>query len=101
MSYFVYVLLNPQGKLYVGQSDDVPRRLSQHNDPGYRGTLHTKRHPGPWQLVHQEEFPTRSEAMRRERELKSSRGREWIRRQRAEERRAGNERIPGLVPGVE
>jgi len=81
MSYFVYVLLNPQGKLYVGQSDDVPRRLSQHNDPGYRGTLHTKRHPGPWQLVHQEEFPTRSEAMRRERELKSSRGREWIRRQ--------------------
>ncbi len=81
MSNSVYVLLNPQGKIYVGQTEDVLGRLSQHNDPRYRGTLHTKRHPGPWRLVYQEEFATRREAMRRERELKSSRGREWIRRQ--------------------
>jgi putative endonuclease len=55
------------------------RRLSQHNDPSYRGTLHTKRHAGPWRLVYHEECQTRREAMRRERELKSSRGRDWIR----------------------
>jgi putative endonuclease len=79
MSYLVYVLLNPQGKIYVGQTEDVSHRLSQHNDPQYRGTLHTKRHPGPWRVVYQEEFATRGEAMRRERELKSSRGRAWIR----------------------
>jgi putative endonuclease len=79
MSYSVYVLMNPQGEIYIGQTNDLPHRLAQHNEPKYRGTLHTKRHPGPWRLVHQEEFETRAEAMRRERELKSSRGREWIR----------------------
>jgi putative endonuclease len=77
--FWVYVLLNPQGEIYIGQTSDVSHRLTQHNDPNYRGTLHTKRHPGPWRLVHQEQFPTRREAMSRERELKSSRGRDWIR----------------------
>ena len=80
MTYFVYVLLNPQGKTYVGQTRDLSRRLAQHNDPDCRLTLHTKRHPGPWQLLHFEKFPTRTAAMRRERELKSGKGRDWIRR---------------------
>ena len=79
MSYWVYVLLNSQGKCYIGQTRDLSHRLAQHNDPAYRGSLYTKRHPGPWRLRHKEEFATRREAMRRERELKSSRGRAWIR----------------------
>ncbi len=79
MPYFVYVLLNPQGKTYVGQTADLERRLNQHNDPTCLLTLHTKRHPGPWRLLHFEQFPSRSAAMRRERELKSGKGREWIR----------------------
>ncbi len=81
MAYSVYVLLNLSGEIYVGQSEDVPHRLSQHNDPAYHGSLHTKRHAGPWRVVHEERFSTRREAMRRERELKSSRGRAWLRRQ--------------------
>jgi len=81
MGCAVYVLLNPQGKIYIGHTSNLARRLAQHNDPDDRGTLHTKRHSGPWRLIHQEPFPTRREAMRRERGLKSSRGREWIRRQ--------------------
>jgi putative endonuclease len=80
MTYFVYVLLNPMGKTYAGQTADLERRLNQHNDPTCRLTLHTKRHQGPWRLLHSEEFPSRSAAMRREKELKSGRGREWIRR---------------------
>ncbi|MGH9804516.1 MAG: GIY-YIG nuclease family protein [Candidatus Acidiferrales bacterium] len=79
MAYFTYVLVNPQGKTYVGNSSNLTRRLSQHNDPNCQLTLHTKRHPGPWRLLHSEEFPTRSAAMRRERELKAGKGREWIR----------------------
>ena len=39
--FWVYVLRNPQGKIYIGQSHDLSRRLRQHNDPNYRGTLHT------------------------------------------------------------
>ena len=76
---WVYVLLNPQGKIYIGQTTNLATRLSQHNDPEYRRTLHTKRHPGPCRLIHKERVPTRKEAMRRERELKSERGRGWIR----------------------
>jgi putative endonuclease len=79
MPFFVYVLLNPQGKTYVGQTADLERRLNQHNDPTCRLTLHTKRHPGPWRLLHFEEVSSRSAAISRERELKSGKGRESIR----------------------
>ena len=78
MPFFVYILLNPDGKTYVGQTSNFQRRLSQHNAPDCRLTLRTKRHKGPWKLVHHEEFLTRSEAMRRERELKTGKGREGI-----------------------
>ena len=81
MAFFVYVLLNPQGKTYVGQTADIERRVAQHNDPQCRLTLHTKRHIGPWRLLHSEEFSTRSAAMRREKELKSGKGRVWIQRE--------------------
>jgi putative endonuclease len=79
MTYWVYVLLNPHGMIYIGQTNDLSRRLAQHNDPAYHRTLHTRRHPGPWRLAYQEQFVSRRDAMRPERELKSSRGREWIR----------------------
>jgi len=81
MGFFVYVLLNPPGKTYVGQTADIERRVAQHNDPQCRLTLHTKRHIGPWRLLHSEEFSTRSAAMRREKELKSGKGRDWIQRE--------------------
>ena len=80
MAFFVYILQNSQAETYVGQTVDLQRRLAQHNDPDCRLTLHTKRHAGPWRLIHVEEFSSRSDAMRRERELKSGKGREWIRR---------------------
>jgi len=81
MAFFVYVLVNPRDETYVGQTADLERRLAQHNDANCRFTLHTKRHPGPWRLLHSETFTSRSAAMRRERELKSGKGREWIRRE--------------------
>ena len=81
MPFFVYIIQSETtGKIYTGQTADIPRRLSQHNDPDNRLTLHTKRHKGPWKSIHIEEYPTRSEAMRRERELKTGKGRDWIRR---------------------
>jgi len=79
MAFYVYILRNPDGRTYVGQTNNIERRLSEHNDPDYRGTLYTKRFQLPWKLVHQEYFSTRKEAMRRERELKTGKGRDWIR----------------------
>jgi putative endonuclease len=55
----VYILENRRGGFYVGSTDDVARRLAEHND--LRGNTYTHKH-GPWSLVWQQEFTTRSEA---------------------------------------
>ena len=78
MAFHVYVIVNPEGQTYVGQTADLPRRLGQHNHPECELTLHTKRHPGPWQLLYSEECASRVAAMRRERQLKSGAGRRFI-----------------------
>ena len=79
MSYFVYVLVNLKDEIYIGHTSHLSCRLDQHNDPEFHGTLHTKRHLGPWRMIHSEAYTTRAEAMGREKQLKTSRGRTWIR----------------------
>ena len=77
--FYVYVLVSETtGKRYVGQTNDLPRRVAEHNDPTHNPRKHTSRNAGPWRLVHHERFPTRPEAMRREKWLKSGVGREWL-----------------------
>ncbi|MFO7956105.1 MAG: GIY-YIG nuclease family protein [Candidatus Brocadiia bacterium] len=78
MAFQVYVLVNPDGETYVGQTSDLPRRLQQHNDPACDLTLHTQRHTGPWRLLYSEQCKSRRTAMRRERQLKSGGGRRFI-----------------------
>ncbi len=80
MAFWVYVLQSETtGKVYIGQTNDLRLRLSQHNDPNFQRTLHTKRNQGPWKLVQTETFSTRAQAMSREKALKSGQGRKWIR----------------------
>jgi putative endonuclease len=64
--YFIYVLRNPQGRLYVGFTTNLEKRVRQHHE-GEGGWTHSR---GPWELVHFESFTTRAEALRRERNLK-------------------------------
>ncbi|MFM7099917.1 MAG: GIY-YIG nuclease family protein [Verrucomicrobiota bacterium] len=46
MTYRVYVLRNPEGRRYIGITDDVERRLTQHN----QGVSKWTRGKGPWTL---------------------------------------------------
>ncbi|HAV12246.1 MAG TPA: hypothetical protein DCX06_01955 [Opitutae bacterium] len=70
--FHVYVLENPRGRLYIGHTDDVERRLRQHNSPEGKEHLGKYTHRnGPWRLLGSELLTTRAEAMRREKELKS------------------------------
>ena len=69
MAFTVYVLRNPEGRLYIGQTRDLEQRLAQHE----RGDARWTKRRGPWKLVHRENFGTRAEAMARERALKSGR----------------------------
>ena len=77
--FFVYVLFSEAcGKRYVGQTDDLERRLREHNDPLSNVRKFTSRNAGPWRLVWSEMFDSRREAMAREKWLKSGVGREWL-----------------------
>jgi putative endonuclease len=58
--FWVYVLQNPDGKLYIGQTDDLQRRLLQHNDPAHTLTRTTKRFRGPWKVIYAEKLLSRS-----------------------------------------
>ena len=66
--YFVYVLQSAKDKsYYIGYTSNIEERLWEHNE-GRTGYTKLKR---PWNLVHQEVFSTRKEAMQREKYLKS------------------------------
>ena len=65
--YYVYVLIESHtGKTYIGYSDDLKRRLSEHQ--ASKGGKTTKN--GDWQLVYYEAFSAKEDAMARERKLK-------------------------------
>ena len=74
--YYTYVLYSMQfNEIYIGQTNNLKSRLIKHNAGMVRST---KRYI-PWLLIHSEEFITRVEAMKREQELKSHKGRDYIR----------------------
>jgi putative endonuclease len=79
MMYFVYALYNSQHKkIYIGQTQDLEGRIRLHNNHTFNG--YTSRFDGDWILIYQEAVATRREALDRERQLKSFRGREFIRK---------------------
>ena len=59
MVYSVYILRNTEGRLYIGQTSDLELRLRRHNE----GKAFWTKGRGPWQLIHSENFTTRSAAM--------------------------------------
>ncbi|MEO6729028.1 MAG: GIY-YIG nuclease family protein [Candidatus Dojkabacteria bacterium] len=75
---YVYVLKSlSSSKLYIGQTHNLELRLKQHNGEGLFSSGYT-RGKGPWSLIHYESFTTRSEAIKREKFLKTGKGREFI-----------------------
>ena len=75
MAYFVYILQSERdGTYYVGQTTNVDERVRRHN----QGRSSYTRGRGPWVLVYQEEVSSRSEAARREREIKKRKERDYI-----------------------
>jgi len=75
--YNIYVIYNAVAdKYYVGQTLNVDVRLEQHNNHTFKS--YTSRFPGEWKLIYEESVATRSEALKREKGLKTGRGREYI-----------------------
>ncbi len=73
--YFVYILQSEKdGSYYVGQTNDLDIRVSKHNE-GFSNYTSTKR---PLKLVYFEMSLTRSEAVRRESQIKKQKSRVYI-----------------------
>src|SRR5262249_47327268 len=66
MIYRVYVLQNREGSFYVGLSEDVTRRVKEHNSGQSRWT----KRRGPWVIVWQSEELSLTEARKLENRLK-------------------------------
>jgi len=63
-------------KIYVGYTSNLEVRLLSHNILSKKGWTVRYR---PWKLIYNEEYENKVDALRRERELKSHKGRDFIR----------------------
>jgi len=72
--FFTYLLRCADGSYYVGHTDDIERRITQHETGAGSGYTATRL---PVQLVWFEEFPTREEAKAAEAQVKN-----WSRRKK-------------------
>ncbi len=76
--FFTYVLYSAKfDKIYIGQTNNLSLRLAEHN----AGKSKSTKGFVPWEIIYSEKFESRAEAMKRERELKSHVGRDFIRRE--------------------
>nr|WP_309756181.1 GIY-YIG nuclease family protein [Flavobacterium sp.] len=74
--FVVYILYSEKfNKNYTGFTSNLIERFKSHNVLGTKG--HTLKFR-PWSVIHVEFFSSKSEAMKREKYLKSGIGREFI-----------------------
>ena len=75
MIYTVYILYSSKiDKFYVGYTNDIQRRLAEHNRK--KGKFTDK--GIPWKIVYTETFENKKGAMDREAFIKSRKSREFI-----------------------
>ncbi len=69
--FYTYIIQNPDGILYKGSTENLEKRIKQHNAGHSRWT----KNKGPWKVVYKEKFNLKSEALKREKFFKSGKGR--------------------------
>jgi putative endonuclease len=75
MKYFVYALYSPHlNKIYIGQRKDLETRVMHHNKGYSKYTSKTN----DWAVVYSEEHESRGQALKREKQLKSAKGRAFV-----------------------
>ena len=75
MPYHFYVLQSKTtGRFYVGHTENLVRRICEHNN----NRTPSIKNRGPWVLFYCEEYGTRSEAARRERDVKRMKSHAYI-----------------------
>ncbi len=73
--FFVYILKSfRDNKRYIGHTNNIARRLSEHNN----GECIATKNRRPFELLYYETVENKSKAMKRETFFKSGKGREYI-----------------------
>jgi len=74
--YYVYILRSKKdGQFYVGYTADLKKRLELHN----KGKIESSKYRGPFELVYYEACLSKEDASHRERYLKTTYGKRYIR----------------------
>ncbi|MBR1808571.1 MAG: GIY-YIG nuclease family protein [Paludibacteraceae bacterium] len=74
--FTVYVLYSDIfNKIYIGYTSDIENRIIAHNHPNNKGWTKTFQ---PWRIIYSENYDNKQQAMMREKQLKTSRGRAFI-----------------------
>lgn len=69
--YKIYIIKSLKtGRHYIGHSENLNKRLVAHNS----GKVRSTKSGVPWKVVYTEEYLARSEAFKRELEIKSYKG---------------------------
>ncbi|HLB66659.1 MAG TPA: GIY-YIG nuclease family protein [Candidatus Saccharimonadales bacterium] len=75
--FYIYVLRSKKNnRFYTGSTDNLDRRLIEHNSGKSRYTRLTR----PFELVYYEAFNSRAEARRKEKYFKTGRARDELKR---------------------
>ncbi|OGH86238.1 MAG: hypothetical protein A2493_00670 [Candidatus Magasanikbacteria bacterium RIFOXYC12_FULL_33_11] len=72
--HYVYILKMSNEKLYTGRSDDLKRRLNEHNNGRVKSTKNYR----PLKLIYYEAFLEKEDSVRRELYLKTSTGKRML-----------------------
>jgi len=67
--FYVYILRTSSNTLYIGQTNNLEKRIIEHRNKTSRSAKYLKRFSS-FNLVYTEKYKTRSKAMKREAELK-------------------------------
>ena len=75
MAYYVYIIYSATlDQYYVGHTENLDDRIFRHNNSGSKAT----KKASDWKLVYTEEFENRSEAIKRELEIKRRKSKKYI-----------------------
>jgi len=77
MNNYIYILLLCNGQLYTGFTTNLNARLQQHNNGKVKSTAKRR----PLKLIHYEVYSKKSDARRREKYLKTTEGKRFLKQQ--------------------
>lgn len=76
--HYIYILKSTKdGKYYTGFSSDLKKRLKEHNS----GNVQSTRNRRPLELIYYEAYQEKTQALKREKFLKTTKGKLQLRKQ--------------------